>query len=255
MNRLLAISLILSSFILGWCLKTEIKTEVPSIVQSGWMNINKTINVNSWIIEKIQSWTIENSWIKTNSTSNNYEIIPPNWDNPIIIWGGFWRTMLYVKDSNLYSFIVNDEERKITKWNNDFKIIDTNGYFSMWWQLYFANNAYEWALWIITNHSKLELFPCVSGLELDWNLFISGIKQEITFSGEKKCFIADFIVTLYDNSWIYILEIPTSWKLKYFPWINWITLKSISEDIIWDDRWNRLTSECGHGGCEYSRVK
>ena len=51
----------------------------------------------------------------------------------------------------------------------------------------------------------------------------------------------------------YILEIPSAGKLKYFPGIDGKSLKSISENLMDDGRWNKIRSVCGPGGCEYSK--
>ena len=125
----------------------------------------------------------------------------------------------------------------------------------MWWKLYFAPNSYKGSIWLVSENSKLESYICVNGLDLDWTFFIGEKEQKIKFLGEKKCFNSDFINVLYDNTWVYILEIPSSWELKHFPGIDWKSLKSISENEIWDAKWNILKSNCWPGGCTYSIEK
>ncbi len=177
----------------------------------------------------------------------------PTETNPIIIWEGFLKTKLYVKNDLLYSFIVNDEEREIGNWNNDFRIIDYSWYFAMWWNLYYSSTASLWSIWQLKINSKIDTYACVNGLDLDWSFFVNGKKQEIKFTTKKNCVESKYINALYDDSGIYVWELSSVWEWKYFPGLDGKSLKKISENEIWDDRWNILISECWHAGCEYTK--
>ena len=213
--------------------KETVQPEKVSEVQS---KTEQPVDTQGWVAR-----------VETGITSSVYSEA-----NPLILWSGFLKTKLYVKNGKLYSFIVNDEEGVIGDWNDDFKAIWQDGYFSMWGNLYFAANANHTPITTIKSDSKYELYHCVNGIDIDWTFFVTGKKQDVQFSGKASCFNSDFISTLYDDSGVYILEIPSSGKMKYFAGIDGKSLKSISENLVWDGKWNKLRSICGPGGCEYS---
>ncbi len=227
------------------------------IVNCGELNSDNSFNFS---LKDAKDWTITNysyffdNWrLSAEKSKGNWNQLVPTESNPITLWEGFLKTKLYVKNDLLYSFIVNDEEREVGNWNNDFRIIDKNWYFAMWWNLYFASTASLWSIWQTKTDSKIVTYECVNGLDMDWNFYVTGKKQEIKFNWAKKCIESEPINALYDDYGIFILEMSSSWELKYFPGLDGKSLKKISENEIWDDRWNILISECWHAGCEYTK--
>ncbi len=232
------------------CLKWTEKTETSKIFYDKPRSDSSRLKLN------LKATNMEDAYFefyKEEKNGGNQSQIIPSETDPIITWNGFLKTKLYVKNNLLYSFVVNDEEREVGKWNNDFRIIDKNWYFTMWLNLYFASIANLWPIWQAKTDSNIIVYECVNGLDLNWSFFVTGKKQEIKFLWGKKCIESEFINALYDDSGIYILEIPSNWELKYFPGLDGKSLRKISENEIWDAQWNILVSKCWHAGCEYTK--
>ncbi len=241
---------------------------VPSIL---YWNTQQYKNDSINKIEQVATWSVDLSKIFNETNEKQYygEKIVPTVDHPIILGWWFEKTALYVKNGLLYRYVVNGDEEVIDKWNNDFRLIkNKSGYFTMSWLLYYAsqydNSGKIPPLTKVNKKSIIKSYSCINWLEVDWKFFVSGIKQKIKFSWRKNCFESDIIYALYDNSWMYILEIPTSWELKYFPWVDPRKLKGLSEKEILnlpdnqvnklsDGRWNIFIVECWPGGCSYTK--